>query len=586
LEELTKAAVEAGAQGGDVRRTLAMAPTSALPVPATLQASLAARLDRLGPLAKEIAQVGAAIGREFSYELLAAVAQKRDHELQSALGRPINAGLVFCRGTPPQATFLFKHALVRDAAYGSMLRSQRQTLHARIASVLEERFPEIVDQQPELLAQHWTEAGSIKEAIDYWIKAGRTSCTRSATVEAIVQLRKGLALLPSLLDGPDRWRQELELQTVLGWALFTSKGEGAPEAGEAFIRARNLCDHLGDRSSLGRVLHMQGGHYVARAKYAAARLVAEELLQVALERNDAALELQAHQLLGRSLHWLGAVVSAVDQFERALSVRVPEMSDESVDASRVTALSYLAYDLTLLGYLDQAVARRGQALALARQTSRPYSLAVALGWAARVDAFRGSEQSGLECIMEMAAIAKEQSFALFRAGADLGLARTLSRTGKTAEGLALARQAVADFAATHSSGQTAWLAHLGYCCERAGEIDEALSLLDTALEVANATDGRFLEAELHRLKGEWLAAHRGAHVEAAGCYQRALAVARKQHAKFLELRAATSLARLWHDQGRRTEARDLLAPICGWFTEGFDTRDLQEARALLDELTT
>jgi predicted ATPase len=190
--------------------------------------------------------------------------------------------------------------------------------------------------------------------------------------------------------------------------------------------------------------------------------------------------------------------------------------------------------------------------------------------------------------MELAGIAKEQSFALFLGAANLQLARMLSRTGKTAEGLALAREAFADITATgFTSGLTSSLASLGYCCERAGEIDEALSLLDRALEMVNATKGRFFEAELHRLKGEWLLSHRSAlRSEVEGCYQRALAVTRKQHSKFLELRAATNLARLWHDQGESTEARDLLAPIYGWFTEGFDTPDLKEAKALLDELAS
>jgi predicted ATPase/class 3 adenylate cyclase len=581
VEELTKAVVDDGVD----RRTVSTPPYPALNVPATLDASLMARLDRLGPVAKEIAQIGATIGREFSYELLASTAGRSERELQSALGGLSDAGLVSCRGAPPEATFLFKHALVRDAAYGSMLRSQRKTLHARIASVLEERFPEIVDQQPELLAQHWTEAGSIKEAIDYWIKAGRTSCTRSATVEAVVQVRKGLALLPSLVDGPERWRQELRLQIVLGYAVFATKGEGAPEAGEAFVRARDLCDHLRDRSSLGLVLKLQGSHYHARAQYAAARHIAEELLQVALERNDAALELHAREILGRSFHWRGALASAVDHFERALSVRVPGTSGQLVDTSRVVALSYSAYDLVLLGHFDQAVARRSQALALARKTN-PYTLAVALSWAADVDRLLRADQSTLECLTELAAVAKEQRFALFLAATDLLLASRLSTSGKTAEGHTRARQAIADYAATgYSSRQAERLALLGYCCERSGEIDEALSLLDRGLETANATDERFFEAELHRLKGEWLLSHRPAlHTEVEGCYQRALAVARKQEAKLWELRASMSLARLWRDQGKRTEARDLLAPIYGWFTEGFDTPDLKEAKALLEEL--
>jgi predicted ATPase len=585
IEELTKAVVESGELADAGSHYTVTRSLSPLAIPTTLHASLLARLDRLAPV-REVAQIGAALGRHFSHELISAIAPMPQKQLDDGLGQLVSAELVFRRGTPPDAEYTFKHALVQDAAYSTLLRGRRQQLHARIAATLERQFPEIVASQPALLAQHWTEAASVKEAIAYWTKAARTSFARSAVVEAVAQARKGLELLPSLLDGPERWRHELALQTVLGWALFTAKGEGAPEAGEPLIRARALCDHLGDRASLGQVLGLQGGHYIARAQHAAARHAAEELLQVALERKDAALELHAHQILGRSLHWLGAVASAVDHLERALRVRVPDTSDESVDVSRTVVLSYLAYDLMLLGHLDQAVARRDQVLALARQLTRPYYFAVALLWAGFVDDLRGAEQSALECNMELAAIAKEQSFSLLLALANLGLARRLSTSGKTAEGLALARQAFADYAATGTTSvQTLLLALLGYCCEMAGEIDEAWRLLLTALERANTTEGRFYEAELHRLKGEWLVAYlRQGHDEAEACYQRALAVARKQEAKLWELRASTSLARLWRDQGKRTEARDLLAPVYGWFTEGFDTPDLKEAKALLDEL--
>jgi predicted ATPase len=457
--------------------------------------------------------------------------------------------------------------------------------------VLEERFPDVVDQQPELLAQHWTEAGSIKEAVAYWTKAGRRSHLRTALVEAITQLRKGLALLPLLVDSPERRRQEIELQHLLGWTLFQANGEGAPEAGEAFVQARSLCDRLGDRSSLGPVLYMLGCHYISRAEFSTARRIANELLQLARERSDAPLEVHAHQNMSRCLHWLGEFASAAEHCEDVLGVRVPDVRDDSlwylpVDGSRTIALAYLAINLMILGRADQAASRSGQGLVLGTRVRRPYPLAIALSSAAYVNRLRGADRAALDFAEELAAIGREQKFPLFIAVADLHRASIVSAGGATAEGLALARQACANLAEVGlNSGRTGHLLGLASCCARAGREDEALELLDKILERANSTDERYVEAEAHRLKGEWLFAHRSAHyAEVEGCYRRAIAVARKQQAKLWELRASTSLARLWRDQGKRTEARDLLAPIFGWFTEGFDTPDLKEAKALLEEL--
>jgi class 3 adenylate cyclase/predicted ATPase len=586
VEEMTKAVLEAEGAGA-AERTVAAVPTTALAVPASLHASLMARLDRLGP-AKEVAQIGAAIGREFSHALLAAVMSKPQAELASALNRLVVAGLLFRQGVPPYAMYLFKHALVRDAAYGCLLRGQRQALHARIGSILEAEFPDVVKRQPAILAQHWTDAGSIERAIAYWTKAGQTSVARCAIEEAVVQLRKGLALLPSLAQGPQRSRQEFKLRATLGMGLFVLKGEGAPDSGEEFIRARALCDQLGDRSNLGQVLYMQGCHYVARAEYTAARHSAEDLLHLARERRDTAMELRALQVMGRALHWCGAFASAVGCFERVVGVDVSEIQSgwsETGKGNKAVALAYLAMDLAILGHLDAAISRCDQALASGR-ASHPYGLAIALWTANQVYRYRGAEQIALEHVTRLMAVAGERRYSLFLAVAGLFGAWHLSERGETTEGLARARQAFADFAATgNTSGVTGRLWLFAYCCQRAGELDEALELLAKGLDAAKATGERYHEAELLRLKGELLVAHRPAlSHEAEACFQRALTVAREQEAKLFELRASTSLARLWRDQGKRDEARDLLAPVYGWFTEGFDTLDLKEAKALLNEL--
>jgi len=310
------------------------------------------------------------------------------------------------------------------------------------------------------------------------------------------------------------------------------------------------------------------------------------MLRLALEQNHAVREASAHHLMGRISHRLGEFSRAVGHFKRALSIQTSEMGPAdffgqilSADHDQAVALSHLAVDLLVLGYLDQAVARRNQGLMLARKTNHPYILAIALALACVVDRLRGAETTLVECLTELATLARQQRFPLFCRVAEVGFGMILSASGRAAEGLARARHAVAEYA-----GRLPLLS-LAICCEGAGEVDEALQLLDRELEVANATGERLYEAELHRLKGEWLLAHRPARsAEAEDCYQHALAVARKQQAKFWELRASMGLARLWRDQGKSTEARNLLAPIYGWFTEGLDTPVLMDAKALLDEL--
>jgi tetratricopeptide (TPR) repeat protein len=584
VEELARTVEEARGRGEERRST---APLSALTVPATLRASLMARLDRLGPAANEVADIAAVIGREFSHELLELVAEKGEQDLQSALARLRDAGLVYSRGTPPQATYAFKHALVRDAAYERLVRGGRQLLHARVASAVEERFPEMVEQKPELLALHWTEAGTIPKAIAYWVEAARLARGRHALQEAVALAQKGLAVLPRLDDGPERWRAELQLQTDLGWALFHGKGEEAPEAAAAFSRGRALCAQLGEKPAAGTQLYAEASHHIACGRFIDGRRMAEELLRIAVECNDVGLEATAHETLGRSYHWCGAYGSAIAHFEHALRDPAAGARDQFRLArdGRAISLAYWAADLACLGYLDRAAALRDQAVALARQ-AHPHTLAIALLFARGVDSNRGKLQAAVECRAEFEALTREQSFTFHTATVDLSRAVVLSVRGETEEGLSLARRALADPAMVNRvSGQTLRLLLLAGCCERAGRVDEALTLLDTGLAKAETTGERCNEPELHRLKGACLATHRPERrAEAEEGHRRAIAVARAQQARLYELRAATGLARLWRDDGRHGEARDLLAPIYGWFTEGLDAPDLQTARSLLDTL--
>jgi predicted ATPase len=586
IEELTKAVLEAAtAHAGP--GAAASAPAAMLAVPATLQASLVSRLDRLGAPVNEIAEIAAVIGREFSYELIEAVAQKGAEELEAALASLNEAGLVWCRGKPPQATYLFKHALVRDAAYERMLRSRRRSLHARIAQTLEQRFPEMVEQKPELLALQWTEAGSVRQAIAYWNKAAALSRARGALMESIAQARKGLSLLGGLEDGPERSRAELDLQSTLAWATFHGKGESAPETSPALERCCSLCEQLGERARLGITLYLQASHQLACAQFPAGRKTAEEVLRVAIECNDFGLATMAHEVLGRLFFCDGAFTSARAHFECASRDPPAEARDQYQLAAsgRTVALAYLAVVVARLGYLDQAAARRDQALATGRK-AHPNSLSNALLFASILHLERGERKAAHECLADLSVLAREQSFAFWAANAELQRASTLSLDGDTGGALLAARRAFADPALAKMAGhQTNRLAILAQCCARAGGTAEALHLIDTALAKAAERREQYLSAELHRLKGTWLAAHDPArYAEAIECHHRALAIAREQRAKLYELRAATGLARLWRDDDRHGEARDLLAPIYGWFTEGLDAPDLQAAKSLLDTL--
>ena len=321
VEEMTKAVLEAGAERG--REIAASVPSTGLGVPATLQASLMARLDRLGPAAKEIAQIGAAIGREFSYELAAAVGELAEERLQEALQRLVDAGLVFQRGAPPAAEYLFKHALVQDAAYGTLLRRTRQQLHARIAEALEAHSPELMDSQPELFAQHYAEAGLVEKSVAYWGKAGRRSAARSAMAEAAAQLQKGLDQLALMPDTPERQRQELEFWIALGAVLQAVKGYAAPETGHACARARELWEQLGSPSEFLQLPYGQSRYHMYRGEFDRAQRLDEDLLRLSRQRNDSAGLVLGHLSSGRNLMLAGRFASSRSHLEEALALYDP-----------------------------------------------------------------------------------------------------------------------------------------------------------------------------------------------------------------------------------------------------------------------
>ena len=586
VEELTKAVVEGGVRDDGAGRTISAVPLASSAVPATLYASLMARLDRLGPLAKEIAQISAAIGRTFSYELLAPIAEKTDPALRTALGRLADAGLVFCRGTPPEATLMFKHALVRDAAYSSLLRGQRQQLHLRIARVLEDRFQEAAEARPEVLAGHFAQAGLAKKAIAYCLKAGQRATTLSAMPEALAQLTKGLELLSALPDDAERRQQELELRIALGKALIAAKGYAAPETGRAYARARELCHQLGDSSQLFAVLRGQYVFHNVRAELRAARELGEQLLDLARRDQDPAHLVEAHRVLGHTLLFLGEFAAARAQVRQGLALCDPPTNRPDTllygQHSGVACLSSAAYGLWFLGFPDRALATSREAVSWAKKLSHPFSLAFALYYGSQVRRLRREAHD----MDELMTLTSEQGFVYWSTVGTVNEGWALAMQGAPATGIAQMRQGLAAHRATGAALYgSEHLVMLAEAQGKGGQPVEGLQTLSEALAFVDHTGEGYFAAELHRLKGELLLLQdRSNPAPAEAAYCTAVEISHAQRAKSWELRTATSLARLWRDQGKRTEARDLLAPIYGWFTEGFDTPDLKEARALLDEL--
>jgi tetratricopeptide (TPR) repeat protein len=550
-------------------------------VPATLHASLMARLDRLGSAAKDVAQTGAAIGREFDFELLAAVTDLPEPQLREALDRLTNAGLVFVRGTPPEANYIFKHALVQDAAYGTLLRSRRQRLHNRIAKTLERRFPEITVAHPALLAQHCAAAGLAERAVEYWLKAGQQALARSAMTEAVAQLRKGLNLLVSLPDGLWRRQQELDLQTALGSALTATHGR---ELGETLERARVLAEQLDRPEYLTTLLVGQWAFRSLRGEHRLSLAPGEALESLAIVRNDAVAQSLSALLQGTSRFFLGEFVAARAFLERCTSLAGSAVATTvrlAIDP-HLTMRTTLGLVLACLGYIDQARSGIDQALSEARRLGHAHTLAHVLSYLNRMDWLTRSPMAHID---EVVALSSEFAFPHYLGFALACRGRSLLALGQAQEGLALLTQGLAELRARGGVAGTpivfTWLAEAHAML---GEAADEQDCLVQAAQIVEATEERMFAAELlHRVPGD-LRYAAGDRSAAEQHYRQAIAVAERQSAKLFQLRASTSLARLWRDQGKRIEARDLLGPVYHWFTEGFCAPDLKDAKILLDEL--
>jgi predicted ATPase len=591
VEELTKAILDSDTLRAEADRYTLTGPLSAVSIPATLQESLMARLDRL-PTVREVAQLGAVLGREFAYEMLRALGVITEPTLSDGLGRLVEAELLYQRGRPPKARYVFKHALVQDAAYQSLLKRTRQHYHRQVAELLESRFPEVVEAQPELLARHYTEAGSADQAVTYWQRAGEEALQRSANLEAAAHLTKGLEVLRAMPDGPERARHELDLLTTMGPALHAIKGTGAPEAERAYRRALELCQQLGDTPRQFSALHGLWYLHHYRAEHHAARSLAEQLVEVAKARQDPGLDLAAHRSLGYSLQFLGELETGRACLERAITSYDPVVHGDyalrhgGTDPG-VGSLSIGAWGVWALGHPDQALGQNAKGLALARELAHALSEIWALTSAAVIHQLRGEPEATLEHAEAAAGLAHEKGFALYVGWTGVLRGWALGEQEPSTELVASMRQGLGAARAATGAGLFTpyWLTLLASTHGRLGQAEEGLVATAEAMTEVARSGERFWEAELQRLKGQLLLqADAGNEGEAEACFHRAIEIARSQKARSWELRASTSLARLWRSQGKAGDAHDLLAPIYDWFTEGFDTADLKDAKALLDEL--
>jgi predicted ATPase len=588
-EELTRMVLESGQLRETATQYELRDRLAPLSVPATLQDSLMARLDQLGE-GKEVAQWGAVLGREFRHEVLAAVTAFDDERLQASLRPLLAAELLLQRGVGAQAVYRFRHALLQEAAYTAILQRQRQQMHARIAQVLEAHFAAVVAGQPELVAYHHREAGHLEQAVLYWHQAGRLASERSAYVEAVSHLTQGLTLLATLREQsetPARLHQEVAIHIALGPALVAIKGFGALEVEHTYIQARALCQRLGNVPELFSILGGLWRCYIGREDMRPVRALADEILRLAEASPDRSLRVEAYRVQGLSRLFLGDVDAARGFLEQCVALYDPEQHQDHLAryggaAAGVTALACLSTVLWLLGYPQQAVTRSAQAIALAQALGHPFSLAFALSFTMTLSFHLRQPQATHALAERLIALAGEQQFPYWLASGMLRRGWALVAQGQVAEGMAQLQRTWTTVERTLLESDHVVMAD---AYARAGQPAEGLAVLHDALAAMHEQSKTYWTPEVYRLRGDLLLQQTPPDVQQAeASWQQALALARSQPARSLELRAATRLARLWQRQGKPAAARALLEPIYNAFTEGFDTPDLQEALALLEAL--
>jgi predicted ATPase len=589
VEELTQMVLESGLLREVDGRYELTEPLTALAIPSTLQDSLTARLDRLREV-KEVVQLAAVLGREFIYQLIQAVCQQDEAPLANHLKQLVTGEFLYQQGVAPEASYIFKHALIRDAAYNSLLISRIHQYHKLVAQVYEENFPETVETQPELVAHHYTEDGLNQEAITYWEKAGQIAMRRSANVEAANHVAKGLELLGTLPDTPERAPQEVALQTLLGQCMIQVKGYTAPEVQRAFTRARELIDQIGYSSQYFPVLFGLWTYYAVRGEWKSALELAHPHLEAAQATQEPFALHIAHRNMGTALMFGGDLVPAQEHLLQGIArYELHEHRSLAVTYHQEPASGAFMWNsrnLWLMGYPDQAQGMLAEAVNLAQEVAHPFTLVFVFANAVIREIESRAFQSALNYNQALNELAQDQSAPLWLNEVQLmnGICHA-HMDSKTQGPIASLTQALAT--RTNMGVMifrvklTSWLAEAHLI---AGEPQNGLIALTEAMDRMNEFGERDWEAELYRIKGELLLLPGGSDTEAEEGFNQALEVARRQSAKSLGLRAAMSLGRLWQKQGKQAEARELVAGIYGWFTEGFDTPDLIDAKALLEEI--
>ena len=592
VEELTKTLLTSNILREQGDRYALTGPLSDVMIPASLQESLMARLDRL-PTVREIAQLGAVLGREFAYDMLRATSTFEEPRLRDGLESLVDAELLYQRGRPPRSRYIFKHALVQDAAYQSLLKRTRQQYHRQVAELLESQFADMVDANPELIAHHHTEAGNAEEATGYWQRAGQKAVQRSANEEAISHFKKSLETLRTCPDTKDRDRKELALQTALGPPLMATMGYAASDVVETYSRAREPCGRIGETDEVFLVLWGLWLFHLARADHPTARELAERLLDLAQENDNPALLMQAHLAIGASFFFSGEFGESLRVLDASIALYDPREHHDiafrygGLD-TRLVCTAYSAISLWMLGRVDQAIARGDAALAFAAEMSHDYSRLRALNWDSQLRQFVGDRQSVLDRADSAIAQATEKGFALVQAQGPIMRGWALAVNGQGAEGLPMMRQGLEAWTKTGAGlADPYFRSLLADAYLHAGRPDDGIAAVEDGLAIVERTADRCVEAELHRLKGELLLKQGGpdATGDAETCFNTAIDIARSQGSLSFELRAATSLARLARAQEwTNHKAYDLLGAVYGQFTEGFGTPDLKDAKALLDAL--
>jgi class 3 adenylate cyclase/predicted ATPase len=592
IEEVVQALAETGSLEGAKGAYRLVRPAAELRLPATVQAVLAARIDRLGEREKQVLETAAVIGREFTEPVLRRVVELPEIDLTATLQKLTSAEFVYEEALYPEAQYTFKHVLTQEVAYNSLLNERRVTLHERVGEAIESTFAGRLDEHLSELAHHYTHSKDTRKAIEYSQRAGERAVQLSANVEAIKHLTSALKFLETLPDSPERVEQELASRMALTVPLLATKGYSDPEVKDTYARARELCSRTGETPRLFPMLHGLWFFNLTRGDLRSARELANQLLDLGETVRDLSLLVQAHFDLGSTLFFAGDLAPSGDQLEKGIRLYDSEVHRSLAfiygQDPGVFSRSQLAFTLWMLGYPDRALTKGNEGIAMARDLGHPFSLAIALHMTGTVHQLRREPQLAESREDAVIALSAERELSFWSWWASIIRGWAVAQQKEGAEGIAQMREDLAVIRAAGTELALPWaLALLAEALGNEGQAEEALTVLGDALALAAKNGDLMYEAEINRLRGELLLdlSQGQNRTEAESCFRRAIEIARRQHAKSWELRAVTSLCRLLHKQGKNSEAHGMLADIYGWFTEGFDTADLKNAKALLEELS-